>query len=54
MLQLNRRELFDTRDLELTQNTVQKEFKTIMATKKGVNHSNNKRRCSAGNLDDLL
>ena len=24
-----------------------------MATKKGVNHSNNKERCSAGNLDDL-
>ena len=32
----------------LTQNTVQ------MAIKKGVNHSNNKKRCSAGNLDDLL
>ena len=26
----------------------------IMAIKKGVNHSNNKERCSAGNLDDLL
>ena len=25
-----------------------------MAIKKGVNHSNNKERCSAGNLDDLL
>ena len=26
----------------------------IMAIKKGVNHSNNKERCSAENLDDLL
>ena len=26
----------------------------IMAIKKGVNHSNNKERCSAGNLYDLL
>ena len=26
----------------------------IMAIKKGVSHSNNKERCSAGNLDDLL
>ena len=26
----------------------------IMAIKTGVNHSNNKKRCSAGNLDDLL
>ena len=26
----------------------------IMAIKKGVNHSNNKKRCSAGNLDNLL
>ena len=26
----------------------------IMAIKKGVNHSTNKERCSAGNLDDLL
>ena len=25
-----------------------------MAIKKGVNHSNNKERCSAGNLDELL
>ena len=26
----------------------------IMAIKKGINHSNNKEGCSAGNLDDLL
>ena len=29
-------------------------YRKNYADKKGVNHSNNKERCSAGNLDDLL
>ena len=38
--------MFTLKEKLLTQNTVQKEL--------GVNHSNNKERFSAGNLDDLL
>ena len=37
----------------LTQNTVHCTGR-IIAIKKGVNRSNNKERCSARNLDDLL
>ena len=61
------REVFDTRDRELVQHhDVYAEIKaadpkycperiqTNYGHKKGVTHSNNKGRCSAGNLDDLL
>ena len=43
--------MFTLKKKLLTQNTVKKE---LWCQKKRVNYSNNKERCSAGNLADIL